>query len=102
MTKIQKVWLGNVALVIVFYIIPLCLFRQYQQDFRNIENIQKAVFGSLFFGSSVLTYINYKNRVYFNEKKWAWVMFLIIGIAGIVYSSVIIYLLFVFRNGISF
>jgi len=92
----------NFVLLVGTYIVPLYVFRQNQDNYPDIEIIQKTVFLVLFLGAILLTYLNHKNRKSLDNLKWFWIGFEAIGILGIIYSAVILYLLFAFRNGIGF
>ena len=52
----------NFVLLVGTYIVPLYVFRQNQDNYPDIEIIQKTVFLVLFFGAILLTYLNHKNR----------------------------------------
>lgn len=101
MNNMKKI-ITNFALLVGTYIVPLYVFRQNQDNYSNIETIQKTVFLVLFLGAILLTYLNHKNRKSSEHLKWFWIGFEAIGILGIIYSAVILYLLFAFRHGIGF
>ena len=84
------------------YVIPLFVFNRYQDDYINIDFIQKVVFTVLLCGSLLLTYINYKNIKKEQNSKWLWTVFEILGILGIIYSVFILSAIFMFRNGIGY
>ncbi len=94
--------LTNFGLLIVTYILPLSVFASSQDDYSNIETIQKIVFSVLFIGAALLTYLNFINIKTKKKGKWIWILFEIIGICGLVYSGIVLYLIFVFRHGIGF
>jgi len=92
----------NIMLLVFAYIIPILIFQQYQNDFRNIDLIQKVVFAVMLFGSVLMIYLNNKNRIKAENLKWLWLVFEIVGIIGTVYSVLVLYLIFAFRHGIGF
>lgn len=98
----MKKIITNFVLLVGTYIVPLYVFRQNQDNYSNIETIQKTVFLVLLLGAILLTYLNHKNRKSAEHLKWFWIGFEAIGILGIIYSAVILYLLFAFRHGIGF
>lgn len=102
MTKTTKNLTTSIILLVLTYLIPLYVFRQYQNDSIHIDLIQKIVFTVLLFGSILLTYTNNKNRTQIQNLKWMWIIFEILGILGIIYSLTILGLIFAFRNGIGF
>ena len=67
MTKTQKIII-NCILIIATYLIPLYVFNQNQNNYSNIETIQKIVFFVLFLGAVTLTYLNYKNIITKHKK----------------------------------
>ena len=91
----------NVALIVLTYIIPIYIFRIYQDDI-NIYYIQTIVFVVLMLGSILLAYLNHVNRLKIQNSKYLWAIFEVVGIFGLVYSLFILYLIFSFRHGISF
>lgn len=101
MTIKQKVILNSV-LIIGTYFVPLYILNQNQDSYSNIETIQKFVFYILFLGAVILTYLNYKNISKLENLKWLWILFEVIGVLGVVYSAVVLYLIFAFRHGIGF
>lgn len=102
MTKTTKNLTINIVLLVLTYVMPLYIFRQYQNDYINIDFVQKSTFIVLLCGSMLLTYINHKNRIRIQNFKWLWVAFEILGILGVIYSAVVLGLIFVFRHGIGF
>ncbi len=102
MTKLTKILTVNIALLILTYVIPLYVFRQYQNDYINIDLIQKSVFVILLCGSVLLFYLNQRNRTKEANLKWLWLIFEILGILGFVYSVFVLSLMFMFRHGIGF
>ena len=92
----------NCVLLIGTYIVPLYVFSQSQNNYANIDTIQEVVFSVMFLGAVLLAYLNHKNRGNEEYPKWLWTLFEVIGVFGIIYSAVILYLLFAFRHGIGF
>ena len=101
MTRNQKA-LTNILLLVLTYVVPLSIFSQYQNDYKNIDLIQRVAFTILLFGSVILVYLNENNRKQAENTKWLWVLFEILGILGTIYSTTILLLIFMFRNGIGF
>jgi|SRR3989344_8284565 len=101
MTKTQKIII-NCILILGTYVIPLYILSQNYNNYSDIEVIQKVVFIIFFFGAVILTYLNHKNKHITENLKWLWVIFEIIGTLGILYSVVILYLIFSFSRGIGF
>jgi len=102
MTKTIKNLTVSIVLFVLTYAIPLYVFQQYQNDNINIDLIQKIVFTVLLCGSILLTYINNRNRMQIQNSKWLWIIFEVLGIMGIIYSLIILWLIFAFRHGIGF
>jgi hypothetical protein len=98
MDKTAKNLIINIVLLISTYIIPLCAFNRYQNDYRNIGLIQKIVFAVLLCGSILLIYINNINRREGHKLKWLWVTFEALGVIGVVYSGVVLYLILSLQN----
>ncbi len=92
----------NTTLLIFTYVLPLYIFSKYQDDYLHIDSIQKWVFVILFFGSTLITYLNHKNQVQVEKFKTLWVSLQILGVLGIIYSVTALYLIFAFRKGIGF
>lgn len=92
----------NIALLAFTYMLPLFWFNHTQNEYGNVDLIQRVVFGILFMGAALVTYLNYKNRKQTQNLKWLWLIFEIVGILGCVYSLFFLFLMFVFRNGIGF
>lgn len=90
--------LTNILIIVFTYLIPVIVFKQHQGDYKNINLIQSITFIALFLGSIVLIYINYKNRTQTQKYKWSWIIFQVIGVLGLCYSSVVLLILFLFRN----
>lgn len=101
LSKLQNNLILNITLLVLTCIVPIYVFQSYQNDI-NIDLIQKVVFTILLCGSLLLTYINNKNRAQMQNLKWLWILFEILGIIGIVYSLIIIWLIFTFSRGIGF
>lgn len=96
--NIKRRLLINIIILVFTYLIPIYIFRQHQSDYKNINLIQNTTFITLFFGSVILIYINYKNRIQTQKYKLGWIIFQFIGIVGFCYSSIILSILFLFRN----
>ena len=92
----------NCILVIGTYLVPLYIFNRNQDNYSSIATIQWIVFFVLLLGAIALTYLNHKNKSLEKGLYWVWLLFELLGILGMVYSAVILYLLFAFRNGIGF
>ena len=91
----------NIFILIATYAVPVFVFRQHQDD-SNLSQIQIFVFVAILIGGILLTYLNHKYRKQALEKKWIWTIFEIIGILGVLYSGVILLILYSFRHGIGF
>ena len=94
---IKKIVL-NIVLLFTTYMVPLYIFRHYEDDYRNIDLRQYTVFTALFVGSVLLIYLNNKYRKQVVKYKWLWVIFIIVGILGLSYSGFVLSLLFLFRD----
>ena len=92
----------NVVLVLVGYCIPYYLLGVYQKDLAKMEARQVPLLGAIFVTSFIITFFNYKNLKQKISQKWIWIIFLIVGIIGLLYSGGILWLLFEFRHGIGF
>jgi len=99
MSKIQRITISGI-IIVGTYIVPLYVFNQNQNNYSNIEMIQRIVFSVLFLGSIILIFLNHKNRLAVKELRWLWILLETIGILGAIYSGFILYLLFAFRYGI--
>ena len=98
----KKLLVTNIFILLLTYVLPLWLFRLYQDDYQNVYLVQESAVTVLFLGAISLTYINNKNRLKIFKLKWLWIVFEFLGIVGIIYSGVILYIFFAFRNGINF
>ena len=88
----------NIILLAGTYLVPLYLLYNAQKDIRVMEKTQVPLLIILFLGSVLLTYLNHKNRKKALIRKWWWLIFEIIGIIGLLYSGIILLILFLFRN----
>lgn len=88
----------NLFLLIVVYIIPLYVFHQYQNDWRNIYVIQNCVLSIIFLGSVFIIYLNFRYIRQALSYKWLWIIFEVVGIIGLGYSAFILFLIFSLRN----
>lgn len=88
----------NIILLFTTYVVPLYIFRYYQDEYRNVNLRQYTVFTVLFFGSILVTYLNNKYRKLDVKNKWLWILFELIGIVGLCYSVFVLFLLFSLRN----
>ena len=102
MTKVQKNLIINIALLLLTGVVPLYIFVQYQNNYINIDLIQKGAFTVVLCGSILLAYLNNKNRMQLQSLKWLWILFEVLGVMGIIYSLTILGLIFMFRRGIGF
>ena len=98
---IKKIML-NVLMILLFYFIPLFYFGTKQNDSRVIDSIQTPIFLIIFLGSAILACLNNFFRKHTADKKWVWIIFEIIGFAGLIYSAGVLCLLYEFRHGIGF
>ncbi|HCY17656.1 MAG: hypothetical protein UR62_C0001G0024 [Candidatus Nomurabacteria bacterium GW2011_GWF2_35_12] len=85
-------------LLILTYLIPLSILSQYQNS-PNLDSVQKITFVTLFLGSTVIIYLNWRKG---ENTEWLRWTLKILGILGFIYSGVIMALLFLFRHGIGF
>ncbi len=99
---ITKKIIINLFLVGITYFFPWISLYNSQDDTIKMESIQVPLLLILFIGAGLLTYLNHKNQKQAISNKWLWISFEIIGIIGLLYSGVILWLLFVFRHGIGF
>ena len=88
----------NTVLVVLAYVAPLYFLYSYQDEIIQMKKIQVPLLAILFFGSIILSYINWKKE----EPSWTHWFFKILGILGFLYSGAILLLLYSFRNGIGF
>ena len=88
----------NVILLITTYLIPYSLLSFYQTDTLKMQSIQTYLLAIIFIGAAVLFYLNHKFRRQALNKKWVWVIFEILGIVGVIFSSGILFLIYSFRN----
>ena len=88
----------NIILLAGTYFLPLYFMNLYKDSSILIGKIQTPIHMILFLGSALLTYLNHKNRKKALIRKWWWLVFEIIGIAGLLYSTFVLVILFLFRN----
>ena len=88
----------NVILLITTYLIPYSLLSFYQTDTLKMQSIQTYLLAIIFIGAAVHFYLNHKFRRQALNKKWVWVIFEILGIVGVIFSSGILFLIYSFRN----
>lgn len=94
---IKKIVL-NIVLLFTTYIVPLYIFYQNQNEYRNIDFRQNTVFIILFLGSVLIIYFDDKYRKQLASNKWTWMIFEVIGILGLLYSAFVLSILFMFRH----
>ena len=82
----------------LFILIPYSLLSFYQTDTLKMQSIQTYLLAIIFIGAAVLFYLNHKFRRQALNKKWVWVIFEILGIVGVIFSSGILFLIYSFRN----
>lgn len=87
----------NIVLLSMFCVLPFYLLYISQDSTIKMEKVQIPMLLILFLGSLALTYINNKHRKG-HSKKMLWIIFEILGIIGLCYSSFILILLYLFRN----
>jgi 4-amino-4-deoxy-L-arabinose transferase-like glycosyltransferase len=87
----------NAGLILGGYVLPYLILRSYQNSF-NIEIIQAVVFIVLLIAACFLTRKNYYNLKQAQKNKWWWVIFVLVGVAGILLSVGILLLLFSLRH----
>ncbi len=92
----------NLSIFILTYVIPLSIYKYYESDYRQIGPIQNYLFSTILLGSIVLIYLNHIKIKKTENLKWFYLLFKIVGIIGLIYSSIILYLIFSFRHGIGF
>lgn len=93
----------NVLVLVLTCVVPFYFLKIVQSDYNSLEGIQLYVFLSSAAGSLFLLYFNMLNlNVAHKSKKPLWLCFEIIALVLALYSIVVLYLLFSFRNGISF
>lgn len=102
MTKTVKNSIINILIVLFAWVIPMYALRWYQDNYIDVEAIQRFVVLVVLFGSALLIYKNYKTWKKAESLKWLWVVFVVLGMLGAIYSLGILYLLFAFRHGIGF
>ena len=98
--KIFKNIIINILVVVFALLMPLYIYKYYQDDYRKIAPIQNYLFLLILLGSLFLIYFNNLIKRDIKIKKMLWFTFEIIGILGFVYSLVVLLLIFIFRNGI--
>jgi hypothetical protein len=99
MKLIMKKGLSNATIIIVTCVFPLLVLHFSRDNSRDIQLLQYVVFGILFVGSALLTYLNWDRKT---ETKFFHFLFKILGVVGILYSGAILWLLFSFRHGFGF
>lgn len=98
----MKQIITNGVILVGTYLVPLFVLKLNENNYSNVETIQKVLFTVFFLGAVLLAYLNHRNRKEIGHSKWLWITFEIVGILGIIYSTIILYLIFAFRHGISF
>ena len=92
----------NLILICATFVLPWYFLYQNQKDILKMKSIQVPILTIIFLGAGVLTILNHKYRKQALENKWIWLVFELIGIAGLCYSGFILWLLYSFRHGIGF
>ena len=88
----------NVVLLFTTYVVPVYFLYSFQKDIIKMEKIQIPTLLVLFIGSALLIYLNNTYRRKALDHKLLWIIFIVIGIAGLCYSSFILLVLFLLRN----
>jgi uncharacterized membrane protein len=101
MSKMQRIWL-NLFLILIGYVGPIIALRANSNNYQNIYVIQLIVLLVILAMGIFLTYINNKNRKKYIEARGYFIIFEIAGVLGIMYSVLLLYLIFAFRQGIGF
>jgi hypothetical protein len=92
----------NFFLIIGTYILPFYFLNFYQESVIMIKKIQVPLYTIILFGSIILTFFNYRYIKQMQGRKILWFIFFAIGIIGVILSVSVLFLLFIFRNGIGF
>lgn len=101
MTKVQKIAI-NIVIIIIGYITPILIIRAGTGDFRKIYTVQFIGFLAILVTGGIISYLNERNRKLYTENKILFIIFEILGALGVLYALSVLYLIFAFRNGISF
>lgn len=88
----------NIIVFTMFCIIPMYVFFPNQDEYNNIYFRQNIAFLAVFVGSFLLTYLNKKYRIKDSNHKWLWIFFEIIGVLGLVYSGLILAMMFLLQD----
>jgi hypothetical protein len=95
----KKVNLLNILFLFLGYIIPFYFLNSVKGDIRYLEKIQPFAYSVIFVTSLIIFFINWRDK---NNKKLVRLSLVVLAILGTIFSSVVLWLLFSFRNGISF
>ena len=87
----------NLVVVISTYVIPLLVFRSYN-NFAYEDLIQRIVFSVILLGGISLIILNQKYFKDVVEVKASIFFFKILGTIGVLYSLVVLCLIFAFQN----
>ena len=98
---IKKIGL-NVIILAVLFCLPYYFLSVYQVDTLKMQTVQQKLLLVIFLGSAILACLNNFFRKHATDKKWVWIIFEIIGFAGLIYSAGVLWLLYEFRHGIGF
>lgn len=101
MKKMQKIWL-NIFLMLIGYVFPIGLLKVSAGNYEYTYKIQLIVLLIILVAGICITYLNNQNRKKVVEMKAWFIFFEILGILGILYSIITLYLIFAFRNGVNF
>ena len=87
----MKKFFLNFLILVSTYVIPL--FYLYLQKEVSVSVGFKWC-GFLFFGSILLIYLNYSFYKHVGVLKWIFILFMLIGISGFLYSSFILFMIY--------
>lgn len=92
----------NLVLLFATFVLPVYFLYANQESIILMKKIQVPLLLTLFVGSLLLFFANYKFKKEIPEQKILWIVFEMIGAGGFLYSGFLLLLLYSFRDGIGF
>ncbi|MEI6316792.1 MAG: hypothetical protein WCO65_03680 [bacterium] len=94
---IKKISL-NILIILLCFFVPYYLLGIYQTNILKLESTQNQLLFVILIGGSLLLFINHGYRKQALSNKWVWFIFEIIGVVGVLYSGIVLWLIFAFRH----
>ncbi len=88
----------NIFLLLSTYVVPLYFLYTFQDSAIKIGKIQTPALLILFLGAILLTYLNNMYRKQEVTYKWVMVVFEVSGVLGMLYSGLILAMIFLLKD----